>query len=65
MENAEKYYKSGEIIFEGEYLNGIRRKGKEYDEKGRLTFEWELLNGKRKVKGKEYYKNWKIKYEGE
>ena len=34
------------LIFEGEYLNGERRKGKEYDDyNGKLIFEGEYLNG--------------------
>ena len=43
----------GNIIFEGEYLNGERNgKGKEYDAIGKLDFEGEYLNGKRNGKGK-------------
>ena len=34
------------LIFEGEYLNGLRNgKGKEYDLDGKLQFEGEYLNG--------------------
>ena len=37
---------SGELEFEGEYLNGKRNgKGKEYYENGKISFEGEYLNG--------------------
>ena len=49
-----EYNKEGELIFEGEYQNGVRNgKGKEYDDKGELIFEGEYLNEKR-FNGKEY-----------
>ena len=36
------------IIFEGEYLNGVKHgKGKEYYDNGRIKFEGEYMNGKR------------------
>ena len=55
------------IIFEGEYINGIRNgKGKEYDKyNGTLIFEGEYLNGKRNGKGKEYNEFGKLLYDGE
>ena len=63
-----EYTDFGQIIFEGEYLNGKKNgKGKEYRNNGKLLFEGEYLNGQRK-KGKEYGDEWiryKIKYEGE
>ena len=38
---------NGELIFEGEYLNGLRNgKGKEFDSKGEIKFEGEYLDGK-------------------
>ena len=44
----------GDLIFEGEYLNGlINGKVKEYWN-GKLLFEGEYLNGLRHGKGKEY-----------
>ena len=53
----------GELIYEGEYLNGERNgKGKEYWN-GKLIFEGEYLYGKR-LKGKEYV-NERLEYEGE
>ena len=43
---------TGEMIFEGEYLNGKRNgKGKEYGAYNRLIFEGEYMNGK-KMNGK-------------
>ena len=42
------------LIFEGEYLNGLRNgKGKEYYDNGKLIFKGEYLNGK-KISGKGY-----------
>ena len=67
-ENGERviFNEFGDIIFEGEYLNGQRNgKGKEYNSNGILIFEGEYLNGKRNGKGKEYYDNGDLKYEGE
>ncbi len=55
------------IIFEGEYLNGKRWKGKikEYNH-GNLIFEGEYKNGERNGKGKEYEKdNGRLIFEGE
>ena len=61
---GKKYNNKGELIFEGEYLNGKRNgKGKKYYE-GELEFEGEYLNGKRNGKGKEYYGG-KLIFEGE
>ena len=57
----------GNMIFEGEYLNGIRNgKGKEYNNDGQLIFEGEYLNGKR-LKGteKEYIYSSILIFEGE
>ena len=40
------YDYKGKLIFEGEYLNGLKNgKGKEYDYDGKLKFEGEYLNG--------------------
>ena len=47
-----EYNDDGELLFEGEYLNGKRNgKGKDYW-KGKLEFEDEYLNGKRNGKEK-------------
>ena len=47
--------KTGDLLFEGEYLNGKRNgKGEEYNSEGRIIFEGEYLNGKRNGNGKEY-----------
>ena len=61
---VKEYNDDGELILEGEYLNGERNgKGKEY-RYGKLRFEGEYLNGKRNGKGKEYFNN-KLICEGE
>ena len=63
------YYKdeyNDELLFEGEYLNGLRNgKGKEFDDYGKIKFEGEYLNGKKNGKGKEYYENGSLEFEGE
>ena len=53
---VKEYNWNGELIFEGEYLNGQKNgKGKEYGDLGESLFEGEYLNGKRwNGKGKEY-----------
>ena len=43
-EKGEEYYHTGEIYFEGTYLNGKRWKGKRYDENGKIMYE--LKDGK-------------------
>ena len=49
-----KVYEFGTLIFEGEYLNGLRNgKGKEFNNNIELIFEGKYLNGERH-KGKEY-----------
>ena len=52
-------------LFSGIYLNGEKKKGKEYNYDGELVYEGEYLNGKRNGKGKLYYSNKKLKYEGD
>ena len=53
------------LLFEGEYLNGMRHgKGKEYCG-NRLEYDGEYLNGERNGKGKEYYYNGDLIFEGE
>ena len=62
--NVKEYNDDGELVFEGEYLNGKRNgKGKEYF-KGKLRFESEYLNGERNGKGKEFYDG-ELRFEGE
>ena len=60
-------YEGGDLMFEGEYLNGKRNgKGKEYHHWGTLLYEGEYLNGKRNGKGSEYcYTNGKIMFDAE
>jgi len=58
--------RSGNLEFEGKYLNNKKWNGKvkEYDYYGeKLVFEVEYLNGKKHIK--EYYENAKIKFEDE
>jgi len=45
---GKEYSDSGQLKFEGEFLNGKRNgKGKEYNYKGELEFEGEYLDGQR------------------
>ena len=45
---GKEYQKNGRIIFEGEYLNDKKFRGKEYDfDFGNLIFEGEYLNGQK------------------
>ena len=64
-EKGKEYnYNKSELVFEGKFINGKRKEGKEY-KKGELIFEGGYLNGKRNGKGKEYYYNGKLIFEGE
>ena len=66
-----EYDKEGELIFEGEYIKGVRNgKGKEYrvskDHGSELIFEGEYLNGQKwNGKGKEYDKFEHLLFDGE
>ena len=45
---GKEYYSSnGNIYFEGDYLNGLKLKGKEYNDYGELIFEGLYMDGKR------------------
>ena len=60
LKNRKRYAKEydyyGNLIFEFEYLNGLKNgKGKEYNYRVNLEFEEEYLNGKRNGKDKEYH----------
>ena len=69
MEKEKEKEKNSEyycLIFEGEYLNGLKNgKGKEYNYRGQLKFIGEYLNGKRNGKGIEFNDFHKIKFKGE
>ena len=52
-------------IFEGEYLNGERKEGKEYNYEEKLIYEGGYLNGKRNGKVKIYNNNKELEYEGD
>ena len=68
-----------DLEFEGEFLNGKKWSGKGYDNKNNVIynikegkgnikenyFEGEYLNGEKNGKGKEYYSNGVIRFEGE
>ena len=41
QEKIEELNNNEKVIFEGEYLNGLRWKGKEYNDNGELIFEGE------------------------
>ena len=69
LQETEYYYSNTKYkqikIFCGEYLNGERKKGKEYNYQEKLIYEGEYLNGKRNGKGKIYDKDEYLIYEGE
>ena len=52
-------------MFEGEYKNGGRWKGKQYYSKDSIEYEGEYLYGRYNGKGKEYFDNGKALFEGE
>ena len=51
---------TNKVIFEGEYLNGKKIKGKQYNKEGNLILKLDGFG-----KGKEYYKNDIINFKGE
>ena len=58
MENGKgkEYHDKGKLLFEGEYLNGLRKdKGKMFDDHGKLIFEREFL--KLECEGEYLYNN--------
>ena len=55
-----KFFSGRYIIYES---NGFGKEYNGYDDT--LIFEGEYLNGQRNGKGKEYYRNGKLKFEGE
>ena len=58
-------YTNEELIYEGEFLNGLKHgKGKEYIN-GILIYDGLFLNGNKFGHGKEYNKNGELIYEGE
>ena len=62
---GKRYNRSGELYFEGEYLNG-KKNGKIKEWSGKtLLFEGQYLNGNKFGMGKEYNYDGKLKYEGE
>ena len=64
-DELEVYNKEGNLIFKGEYINGVKY-GKEFDINGNLVFKGEYFNGKRfNGRGKEFYSDGKLKFGGE
>ena len=60
-----KYYSNGNILYEGNFINGkFDGKGKYYYDNG-MYFIGEYKNGLRHGKGIQYYSNGNIKYEGD
>ena len=68
---GKEYNLSFNVLFEGEYLNGKRWNGKKFlyqdNElyKDVLCFEGEVVKGEIKGKGKEYYSDGNLSFEGE
>ena len=63
---GKEFYDTGELFFEGQFLNGKRNgTGKEYYKNGRIGYVGEYSNGKENGKGIEYYDNGEILFEGE
>ena len=52
------------ILFEGEYLYDLQKKGKEFYKNGQIKYEGEYLMGN-KYKGKEFNEEGKLLFEGE
>ena len=60
-----EYYPNGSLLFEGNYLRGLKNgEGKEYLH-DKLKFGGNYRNGMRNGYGKEYFDNLKIQFEGE
>ena len=63
---GKEYNTEGIVIFEGEYLNGIKNgEGKEYYWNGSVIFVGQYLNGKRNGRGKEYNIKGNLIFDGE
>ena len=52
-------------MFDGEYLNGKKWKGKFYDHQGKLIFDGEKISTHLKRRGKEYNDKGELIFEGE
>ena len=57
--------KEGKLIFDGEYKNGLKYKGKEYNDEGKLIFDGEYKNGEPFNGIMKQYKNGKLLSDGE
>ena len=60
----ESHYYIGQLRIEKEYINGKISKMKEYNDYQCLLFEGECLNEEINGKGKEYYNDEQLKFEG-
>ena len=61
-----EYNTKGELIFKGQYINGLRNgEGEEYYDSKNVIFKGNYLNGLRHGKGEEYYLNKNILFQGE
>ena len=62
---GKEYNENGDLIFEGEYLEGIK-KGfmREYFSNGLLKFEGQIINGLKNEKGTEFNENGEMLFEG-
>ena len=58
---GKEYNKNGNLIFEGEFKNGLKWNGKGYDNHKNIVYE--LIYGNGKVKEYDYYGN--LVFEGE
>jgi len=59
--------KTGKLKFEGEFISGYKKYGKEFNSNGILVYEGEFSGSFsfRNGKGKLYHENGKLRYEGE
>lgn len=61
---GKKFYQTGELMFDGEYLQGKAVKGCTYHKDGTPQYDGAYRDGKRHGTGKLYWGNGKLKYEG-
>lgn len=60
-----KFYPSGQVYFDGNYVDGYGITGKVYYEDGTLKYEGELQNDKYNGAGRLYWQNGTMYYDGE
>ena len=59
------YYNNGNILYEGDFINGKREGFGKYIDKNGDVYEGQWLNGKKHGEGKIFYKNGDLLYEGD